>query len=51
MYRADPTDYVSSRSCEKGQFWEDGRLVESGGPPLILLAGALLLVGSGLLVM
>ena len=46
-YEADPTDYVSS-SCEKGQLWEDGKLVDTGGPPLILLAGAVLLLGSGL---
>src|SRR5215203_1386919 len=34
-YFADPTDYVDS-SCEKG------KLVETGGPPLLLLAGAAL---------
>jgi hypothetical protein len=42
-YEADPTDYVDS-SCEKGT------LIDTGGPPLILLAGAVLLLGSGLLV-
>jgi hypothetical protein len=40
-YQADPTDYVSS-SCEKGT------LVDTGGPPLILLVAAGLLLGSGL---
>jgi len=34
-YFANPTDYVDS-SCEKG------KLVETGGPPLLLLAGAAL---------
>jgi hemolysin type calcium-binding protein len=49
-YNADTNDYVDS-SCEKGQLWEDGKrveLIDSGGPPLILLAGAALLLGSGL---
>ena len=51
-YNADTNDYVDS-SCEKGQLWEDGKrveLVDSGGPPLILLlAGAALLLSTGLL--
>ena len=34
-YQADPNDYVS-KSCEKG------KLVDTGGPPLLLLAGAAL---------
>lgn len=46
-YDADPNDYVSS-SCEKGQLWQGNKLVDTGGPPLILLAGAALLLGSGL---
>jgi hypothetical protein len=37
-YWAGPGDYVSS-SCEKGQ------LVDTGGPPLILLASVALLGG------
>ena len=41
-YSAEKIDYVDS-SCEEGE------LVDTGGPPLILLlAGAALLVGSGL---
>ena len=44
QYRASRLDYVSS-SCE------EGTLVDTGGPPLILLAGAALLLSSGLLVM
>ena len=31
-YQADTTDYVSS-SCEKGQLWEDDKLVDTGGLP------------------
>ena len=42
-YDADKIDYVSS-SCEKGT------LVDTGGPPLILLAWAALLLGSGLVI-
>jgi hypothetical protein len=51
FYFAGPLDYVSS-SCEEGRlveggqlgrFVEGGQLVSSGGPPLILLAGAALL--------
>jgi Ca2+-binding RTX toxin-like protein len=41
FYFADENDYVDS-SCEKG------KLVDTGGPPLLMLAGALLL-GSGIL--
>jgi hypothetical protein len=42
-YLADTIDYVSS-SCEEGE------LVDTGGPPLILLlAGAVLLLSSGLM--
>lgn len=41
-YYAEKIDYVDS-SCEKG------KLVDTGGPPLILLAGAALLLGSGIL--
>jgi hypothetical protein len=42
-YSADKIDYVDS-SCEEGE------LVDTGGPPLILLlGGAALLLGSGLL--
>jgi Ca2+-binding RTX toxin-like protein len=47
-YNAATTDYVDS-SCEKGQLWEDGKLVGTGGPPLIPLAGPVLLLSSGLL--
>ena len=43
-YVADKIDYVSS-SCEKG------KLVDTGGPPLILLAGAALLLSSSGLMM
>jgi hypothetical protein len=47
-YEADPIDYVDS-SCEEGKFIDEkGMVVETGGPPLILLAGAALLLGSGL---
>ncbi len=42
-YMADQSDYVSS-SCE------EDTLVDTGGPPLILLAGAALLLGSGFLI-
>jgi Ca2+-binding RTX toxin-like protein len=49
-YRADPNDYVDS-SCEKGQIWENNKVVDTGGPPLIRLAGAVLLLSSGLLVL
>ena len=45
-YAAGNLDYVDS-SCEDAAFV---RLVDSGGPPLIPLSGAVLLVGSGLLV-
>ena len=41
-YVADKIDFVS-KSCEKGQ------LKDTGGPPLILLAGAVLLLSSGLM--
>jgi hypothetical protein len=41
QYIAGRLDYVSS-SCE------EGKLVDTGGPPLILLAGAALLLSSGL---
>ena len=42
-YSADQFDYVSS-SCE------EDLLADTGGPPLILLAGAALLLGSGFLI-
>jgi hypothetical protein len=50
-YFAGPLDYVDS-SCEEGRlvergqlgrFVERGQLVDTGGPPLILLTGAALL--------
>jgi Ca2+-binding RTX toxin-like protein len=41
QYEADSSDYVSS-SCE------EDLLADTGGPPLLLLAGAVLLLGSGL---
>jgi hypothetical protein len=41
-YAADKNDYVDS-SCEKGE------LEKTGGPPLILLACAALLLSSGLM--
>jgi hypothetical protein len=41
-YRAVPNDNVSS-SCEKDTLWEDGKLYDTGGRPVILLAGAPLL--------
>jgi hypothetical protein len=40
-YNASTLDYVDS-SCE------EDKLHDTGGPPLILLAGAALLLGSGL---
>jgi len=41
-YFVSRLDYVSS-SCEEGRFVEEGTLVDTGGPPSILLAGAALL--------
>jgi Ca2+-binding RTX toxin-like protein len=44
FYFAGRLDYVSS-SCEEGRLVEDGKLVDTGGPPLILAGAALLSTG------
>jgi hypothetical protein len=43
---ADNLDYVSS-SCEKKELPSPRPFADTGGPPLVLLAGAALLLSSG----
>jgi hypothetical protein len=45
-YLADNLDYVSS-SCEKKELPSPRPFADTGGPPLVLLAGAALLLSSG----